>query len=87
MIVITVTSDVMEVTRTFRKDGPSIKFLKQVKRLHDTARDGRIKPRRRDFASDGKGWIADINFSKAMREWRQRKVKIIPVKIEITHAN
>lgn len=84
MIVITVISDVMESTRRFTSDGPSIKYLKQVKKLHDTARDGRIKPRRREY---GRGWVGDTLYSNAMKEWRKRPIKVIPLKIDISHVN
>jgi hypothetical protein len=84
MIVITVDSEIVEATRVFKKDGPSIRWLKQIDRIHQTARKiaAGKKPLLKNYYK-GKGRM--IHYKEDVKSWERTLRSSVPLKIFITH--
>lgn len=83
MITITVQSPIMEIKRTFRKDNPSITFLKRVRKLHLTyaKHQAGAKPRFRDPKFRTKKQYQD-----AMAKYNETIMcGMLPLKINVEH--
>lgn len=80
MITITVSSDLMEQTRSFKTDAQSIDYLKKVKKMHLSKgkHSAGQRPKRADY-----GRYSFIRYKRDLAEWRKASgASSIKVKIE-----
>lgn len=81
MITITVQSPIMEITRRFRKDNPSVTFLKRVRKLHLTHAKHQAgkKPKRRQF-------VRASQYKHALAKYNETIMcGMLPLKINVEH--
>jgi len=81
MILIKVQSSIMEATRRFYKDGPSVTYLRRVKRLHDNSGKARAgnRPMRSNFKSKNA-------FQTALDKWHS-ELTCFNLKVNIERVN
>lgn len=88
MILISVKSEVVDDKRQFKSDTAAMKYLKNIKRLHESHRIAVCgkKPEKKDFKVGLRRRFSRVLYNKAVNQWQLSMNATLKLKIEIINT-